>query len=64
MLIIIDYLAKFAFEFPLKEISSITIVTILMEEIVCYFGVPYSIHSEQGSNLDNTVLGASALRLK
>ena len=50
ILVITDLFTKWVEAFPLKETSSISLAKVLVDEVVCRFGVPASIHSNQGAN--------------
>ena len=51
----IDYFTKFPFSYALKEIAAETVANVLMDQVICLFGVPTSLHSDQGSNFENNV---------
>ena len=46
----IDSFTRFVFAFPLKTQEATEIVRILMDQVVCVFGIPKSIHSDKGKN--------------
>ena len=55
IVVAVDYFTKFPFAYPLKETSATTVANVLMDEIVCLFGVPTSLHSDQGSNFESNI---------
>ena len=42
--------------FPLKATDSETLATVLMDEVICRYGVPVSLHSDQGANLCSQII--------
>lgn len=55
ILVIGDYFSKWTEAFPLPNQEASTIAKVLTEEWVCRFGVPRSIHSDQGRNFESTL---------
>ena len=55
IVVMIDYFTKFPFAYALKEISAETVANVLMDQVICMFGVPNSLHSDQGSNFESNV---------
>ena len=51
MLTCIDSFTRFVWAFPLKTQEATEIVRVLMDQVVCLFGIPKTIHSDQGKNL-------------
>ena len=41
--------------FPLQVTDGLTLTSILMDEVICRYGVPQQLHSDQGSNLNAEV---------
>ena len=58
ILVITDLFTKWTEAFPLITTDSNTLATVLIDEIVCRFGVPEAIHSDQGSNFVSKVIQA------
>lgn len=50
-----DYFSKWAEAFPKPNQEDCTLADLLMKEVVCRFGVPLLIHSDQGSNFESAV---------
>ena len=56
ILISIDLFTKWLEAFPLKDTMATTLATIMLNTVVCRYGVPTSLHSDQGANLCSTVV--------
>ena len=56
ILVITDLFTKWVEAFPLKETSSVTLARVLVDEVICRFGVPNNIHSDQGANFCSEVI--------
>ena len=56
ILVVTDLFTKWVEAFPLKDTTTNTLATILLNEIVCRYGVPTSLHSDQGANLCSSVI--------
>jgi len=65
ILVVTDLFTKWVEAFPIKDTTTITLVTILLNDIVCRYGVPTSLHSDQGANLCSSVIHSlcQALRI-
>lgn len=50
ILVIGDYFSKWTEAFPLPNQEALSIARVLVEEWVCQYGVPRSVHSDQGKN--------------
>ena len=50
--VVTDYFTKFPFAFCTDNIAAEKIAEKLMDEIICCFGVPVKMHSDQGSNFE------------
>lgn len=55
ILVIGDYFSKWTEAFPLPNQEACTVAKVLTEEWVCRFGVPRSLHSDQGRNFESTL---------
>ena len=58
ILVITDLFSKWVEAFPLAVTDSETLASVLMDEVVCRYGVPRSLHSDQGANLNSQVICA------
>ena len=56
ILVITDLFTKWVEAFPLKDVTTNTLATIMLNEIVCRYGIPTCIHSNQGANLRSAVI--------
>eukprot|EP00731_Ephydatia_muelleri_P033855 Em0040g5a len=63
ILVITDLFSKWVEAFPLAVTDSETLASVLMDEVVCRYGVPRSLHSDQGANLNSQVICALCKRL-
>ncbi len=50
ILVITDYFTKFSWAFPTKDQTAKTVASVLWENLICHFGFPKRIHSDQGAN--------------
>lgn len=53
IVVIADYFSKWVEAFAIPDQTAETIARVLVEEVVCRFGVPLQIHSDQGSNFES-----------
>lgn len=51
-----DCLTKYSDAIPLKTIDSVTVACALAENVICRFGCPRIIHSDQGSNFLSQIM--------
>jgi len=56
ILTITDHFTKWVEVFPLHETSSVSLATVLVDEVVSRYGVPTYLHSDQGANLRSEVI--------
>jgi len=56
ILVVTDLFTKWVEAFPIKGTTTITLATILLNDIVCCYGVLTSLHSDQGANLCSGVI--------
>jgi len=54
--VVTDLFTKWVEAFPIMDTTTITLVTILLNDIVCHYGVPISHHSDRGANLCSGVI--------
>ncbi len=55
LLLAVDYFSKWPEAFPLPNQEAQTVAEVLVHEMICRFGVPLQIHSDQGRNFESTV---------
>lgn len=55
ILIIADYFTKWVEAFPLPNQEAKTVADKLVNEVVCRFGIPLMIHSDQGRNFESAL---------
>ena len=55
VLIVADYFLKWTEAFPMRDQEATTIAEIFVWEVISYFGLPLSLHSDQGWNFESTV---------
>lgn len=55
VLVVGDYFSKWTEAYPLPNQEAHTIAKVLVEEWVCRFGAPRSIHSDQGRSFESTL---------
>ena len=56
ILVVTDLFTKWVEAFPLRDITSTTLATVLVDEIITRYGVPAYLHSDQGANLWSEVI--------
>ena len=52
---ILDHFTKRKEVFPLKDTEALTIARVFVNNFVCRFGVPDSVHTDQGKNFQATL---------
>ena len=55
LLIAMDYFSKWPEAYPLPDQEAYSVAEVLVRELVSRFGVPLSIHSDQGRNFESTL---------
>ena len=55
MVVIVDYFTKWAEAFALPNQEAALVSQKLVEEVVCRFGVPHELHSDQGRNFESQI---------
>ena len=55
ILVVTDVFSKWVEAFPLQVTDGLTLTSILMDEVICWYSVPQQLHSDQGSNLNAEV---------
>ena len=48
ILVVSDYVTRWTEAFPMRNMEARTLAKILVEQVITRFGVPYTIHSDQG----------------
>ena len=56
ILVITDLFTKWVEAFPLKDTTATTLATTMLNEVICRYGVPSGLHSDQGANLCSNVV--------
>jgi len=56
ILVITDLFTKWVEAFSLKDVTANSLATVMLNEVVCRYGVPTCIHSDQGANLRSAVI--------
>ena len=56
ILVVTDLFSKWVEAFPQVTTDSVTLAKVLVEEVVCCYGVPQYLHSDQGANLVSDVI--------
>jgi len=50
--------SKWTEAFPLKSTDSETLAKVLINEVICRYGMPSSLHSDQGANLTSSLISS------
>ena len=58
VLVVTDLFSKWTEAFPLKTTDSETLATVLINEVICRYGMPSSLHSDQGANLTSNLISS------
>lgn len=56
VLVITDHFTKYAMAFPTKDQTAKTVATIMWENLICNFGFPKRVHSDQGANFESEIV--------
>ena len=56
ILVVTDIFSKWVETFPITATDTETLATILVDEIVCRYGVPSTLHNDRGANLTSKVI--------
>ena len=56
ILVVTDIFTKWIEAFSLVDTTSATLATVLMDEVICRYGVPTHLHSDQSANLCSAVI--------
>lgn len=55
IVVIADYFTKWTEALPIPNIEACTVAKVLVEEVLCRFGVPQTIHSDQGRQFESNL---------
>ena len=58
VLVVTDLFSKWTEAFPLKTTDSETLAKVLIDEIICRYGMPSTLHSDQGANLTSNLISS------
>ena len=53
ILVVSDYFSKWTECFPMPNMEAATVARIIVEQVIARFGVPYTIHSDQGAQYES-----------
>ena len=56
VLVMTDLFSKWTEAFPLKSADNETLAKVLIDEVICRYGVPSALHSDQGANLTSNLI--------
>ena len=56
LLVVTDYFTKWVEAFPLSNMRIKTIAEVFVREIVCRYGVPLKVHTDQSRNYDSKLI--------
>ena len=63
IVVITDLFSKWVEAFPIKSTDSETLATLLVDEVICRYGVPSCLDSDQGANLTSNLMATLCKRL-
>ena len=55
ILVVMDYFAKWVEAHAMPEQSAATVARVLVPEVICRFGVPLQVHTDQGRNFESAL---------
>ena len=55
ILVISNYFTKWTEALPMQNIEACTVAKILVENVLCRFGIPQKIHSDQGRQFESSL---------
>ena len=58
VLVVTDLFSKWTEAFPLKTTDSETLARVLIDEVIFRYGIPSSLHSDQGANLTSNLISS------
>jgi transposase InsO family protein len=57
ILVVSDYYSKWTESFPVKNMEAETVAKVIIEQVLTRLGVPYIIHSDQGTQFESCQFG-------
>ena len=63
IVVVTDLFSKWVEAFPVKATDTETLASLLVNEVVCRYGVPSYLHSDQGANLTSNLMAALCKQL-
>ena len=58
IVVVTDLFSKWVEAFPVKSTDTETLASLLVHEVICRYGLPSYIHSDQGANLTSNLMAA------
>ena len=58
ILVVTDIFSEWVGAFALRSTDMETLATVLVNEVICRYGVPTTLHSDQGANLTSQVISS------
>ena len=56
ILVVTDIFTKWVETFPMRNVLSEMVAKVLVNEVICHYGVPTILHSDQGANVGSQVI--------
>ena len=56
ILVVGDYFTKWKEAFAIRDMEAVTVARCLVNEVICRFGVPDSLHTDQGKNFESALV--------
>ena len=53
ILVVADYFTKWVEAFAIPDQTAMTVADVLVREVICRYGTPYQLHSDQGSDFES-----------
>jgi len=57
IVVVTDLFSKWVEAFPVKSTNIETLARLLVDEVICRYGTPLYLHSDQGANLTSKLMG-------
>jgi len=58
IVVVSDLFSKWVEAFPVKSTDTETLARVLVDEVICRYGTPLYLHSDQGANLTSKLMGS------